>query len=77
VDTLLQFHGYCIVFRCYISTSTTIGSIAELNKLQLWGADVSSAYLEADTKETVHIITGDDIGKLSGKALLIEKSLWS
>jgi Reverse transcriptase (RNA-dependent DNA polymerase) len=50
--------------------------LAELNKLQLWGADVSSAYLEADTKEKVYIIAGDEFGKLSGNTLIIEKALY-
>jgi hypothetical protein len=30
---------------------------AELNKLQLWGADVGNAYLEATTKEKVYIVS--------------------
>jgi Reverse transcriptase (RNA-dependent DNA polymerase) len=50
--------------------------LAELNKLQLWGADVSSAYLEADTKEKVYLIAGDEFGKLSGNTLIIEKALY-
>jgi Reverse transcriptase (RNA-dependent DNA polymerase) len=47
--------------------------LAELNNMQLWGADVSSAYLEADTKEEVYIIAGEEFGKLSGHTLVIEK----
>jgi Reverse transcriptase (RNA-dependent DNA polymerase) len=30
--------------------------LAKLNKLQLWGADVSSAYLEAQTQEKVFLL---------------------
>ena len=32
--------------------------LAELNKLELWGADIGNAYLEAHTKEKVYIIAG-------------------
>jgi hypothetical protein len=36
--------------------------LAELNNLQLWGADVSSAYLEAKTSEKVYFIAGKEFG---------------
>jgi hypothetical protein len=50
--------------------------LAELNGLQLWGADVSSAYLEADTKEKVCFIAGDEFGKLRGHTLVVCKALY-
>jgi hypothetical protein len=33
-----------------------IGFLADINKLQLWGADVGYAYLEATTKEKAYIV---------------------
>ena len=50
--------------------------LAELNKLELWGADVGNAYLEAKTKEKVYIIGGPEFGPLSGHTLIIHKALY-
>jgi Reverse transcriptase (RNA-dependent DNA polymerase) len=50
--------------------------LAELNQLQLWGAYVGSAYLEALTKEKVYIIGGPEFGDLAGHTLLIFKALY-
>jgi Reverse transcriptase (RNA-dependent DNA polymerase) len=50
--------------------------LAELNQLELWGADVGSAYLEATTNEKVYFIAGDDFGTLSGHTLVIKKALY-
>ena len=50
--------------------------IAELNGLQLWGADVGNAYLEAKTKEKVYIIGGPEFGELEGHTLIIDKALY-
>ena len=40
--------------------------LAELNGLEVWSTDISSAYLEAYTKEKVCIITGPEFGPLNG-----------
>ena len=50
--------------------------LAELNKLDIWGADVGNAYLEAHTKEKVYIIAGKGFGKLEGHTLVINKALY-
>jgi hypothetical protein len=50
--------------------------LSELKDLQLWGADVSSAYLEATTKEKVLFIAGGEFGDLSGHTLIINKALY-
>jgi hypothetical protein len=50
--------------------------LAELNGLQLWGADVGNAYLEAKTKEKVHIVGGPEFGRLQGHTLLVDKALY-
>jgi Reverse transcriptase (RNA-dependent DNA polymerase) len=51
-------------------------AIAELNNLQVWSTDISSAYLEATTKEKVYIIAGEEFGELEGHTLLIDKALY-
>jgi hypothetical protein len=43
--------------------------LTELNKLQLWVADVGNAYLEATTKEKVYIVGGPALGSLEGHSL--------
>jgi hypothetical protein len=50
--------------------------LAELNKLQLWGADVGNAYLEAKTKELVYIVGGLEFGSLEGHSLVIDLALY-
>jgi hypothetical protein len=50
--------------------------LAELNQLELWGADVGIAYLEALTKEKVYIIGGPEFGDLAGHTPLIFNALY-
>ena len=50
--------------------------LAELNGLQLFGADIGNAYLEADTKERVAIVAGPEFGDLEGHLLIIRKALY-
>ena len=50
--------------------------LAELNSLELWGADVGNAYLEATAKEKVYIIGGPEFGSLEGHTLIIFKALY-
>jgi Reverse transcriptase (RNA-dependent DNA polymerase) len=50
--------------------------LAEFNQLELWGADVGNAYLEALTKKKVYIIGGPEFGDLAGHTLLIFKALY-
>jgi hypothetical protein len=40
--------------------------LAELNKLQLCGAVVGNAYLQAITKKKVYIVGGPEFGSLEG-----------
>jgi hypothetical protein len=49
--------------------------LAELNKLQLWGADVGNAYLEATTKKKVYINGGPEFGSLERHSLMIDCAL--
>ena len=50
--------------------------LSELNGLDLWGADVSNAYLEAHTKEKVYIVAGEGFGEREGNVLVINKALY-
>jgi Reverse transcriptase (RNA-dependent DNA polymerase) len=50
--------------------------LAELNQLEIWGADVGNSYLEALMKEKVYIIGGPEFGDLTGHTLLIYKALY-
>ena len=50
--------------------------IAELNGLELWQTDVSSAYLEAVTTEKVAIVAGPDFGERAGHILVVFKALY-
>jgi hypothetical protein len=50
--------------------------LAELNKLTLWGADVSSAYLEATTLGKVFFTAGEEFGAQSGNNLVVVKALY-
>ena len=52
----------------------TIVFLAELNQLELWGADISSAYLLVDTKPKVFIVTGPEFGDKEGHILFIVKA---
>ena len=38
--------------------------LAELNSLELWGADVGNAYLQALTKENLYILRGPEFEEL-------------
>ena len=44
--------------------------------MELWGADVRNAYLEACTKEKVCIEGGKGFGDLEGHMLIIHKALY-
>jgi Reverse transcriptase (RNA-dependent DNA polymerase) len=51
-------------------------NLAELDGLDLWGADVENAYLEAKTKEKVYIVGGPEFGELEGHTLIVDKALY-
>ena len=50
--------------------------LAELNGLQAWATDISSAYLQARTKEKLYLIAGPEFGDLEGHTLLVYKALY-
>ena len=50
--------------------------LVEQNCLQLWGADVGNAYLQALTKEKLCIVTGPEFEELQGHVLVMHKALY-
>ena len=50
--------------------------LAELNGLQLWGAEVANAYLQALTKEKLYIVAGPEFEELQGHVLVMHKALY-
>ena len=51
--------------------------LGKLNNLELWGADISNAYLEAPTEEKVYIVAGLEFEVWEGYILTFSKStLW-
>ena len=50
---------------------------AELNRLEILGADSTSAYLEALTKEKIYFLAGREFGSfgLEGHSLILVKAL--
>jgi Reverse transcriptase (RNA-dependent DNA polymerase) len=53
-----------------------VAFLAELNHLEVWGADVWNAYLESKTKEKVYIVGVPEFGYLEGHTLVIYKALY-
>ena len=50
--------------------------LAKLNNLEVWGADIGNAYLEAKTKENLYIVAGPEFEELEGHILVIYKALY-
>ena len=50
--------------------------LAELNNLELWGADVGNAYLQAPTREKLYIVGGPEFEELQGHVLVMYKALY-
>ena len=50
--------------------------LAELNNLELWGADVGNAYLQALTREKFYIVGGPEFEELQGHVLVMYKALY-
>ena len=50
--------------------------LAELINLELWGADVGNAYLQALTREKLNIVGGPEFEELQGHVLVMYKALY-
>ena len=50
--------------------------MGECNNLELWGADIGNAYLEAYTHDRLFIIAGAELEELEGFILIFNKALY-
>ena len=50
--------------------------LGKLNNLELWGADIGNAYLEAFTDEKLYIVAGPAFQELEGYILIFLKALY-
>ena len=51
--------------------------LSQLNNLEIWGADVGNAYLEAYTDEKLCIMAGPEFKELQGHLLImVQTHLW-
>ena len=50
--------------------------LGKLNHLDLWGADIGNAYIEAFTDEKLYIVAGPEFQELEGCILILLKALY-
>ena len=50
-------------------------SLGKLNNLELWGADICNAFLEAPTEEKLYIVAGLEFEDWEGYILTFSKPL--
>ena len=50
--------------------------LAKLNNLEVWGADLGNAYLDARTKEKLYVVAGPEFEELEGHILVMYKALY-
>ena len=50
--------------------------LCELNHLELWGADIGNAYLEAVTEEKLYNVAGTEFEDWEGSILIFSKALY-
>ena len=50
--------------------------LGKLNNLELWGADIGNAYLEAFPEEKLYIVAGPEFQELEGYILIFRKALY-
>ena len=50
--------------------------LGKLNNLELWGADIANAYLEAPTEEKLYIVAGPEFVDWEGYILTFSKALY-
>ena len=50
--------------------------LGKINNLDIWGADIGNAYLEAFTNEKLYIVAGPEFQELEGYILMFLKALY-
>ena len=56
--------------------SKLVTFLGKLNNLELWGADIGSAYLEAPTEEKVYIVGGPEFEDWEACILTFSRELY-
>ena len=51
-------------------------TIAALNGLDILACDIQNAYLNADCREKIYTIAGDEFGSDAGKVMIVKKALY-
>ena len=71
-DSLLSITYACVGFGESVQIAFLV---AALNGLELKGADVLGAYLNADCPKKVHIMCRPNFGRYEGKTAVVKKTL--
>jgi hypothetical protein len=50
--------------------------IASMNQLEILACDIQNAYLTADCREKVYVMTGPEFGSEQGKVMIVRKALY-
>ena len=50
--------------------------LGKLNNLDIWGADIGNAYLEAFTDEKAYVVAGSEFEELEGYNLIFLKAIY-
>ena len=66
------------IYSCVVSLRNLrlVIFLGKLNNLELWGADIRNAYLEAFTDEKLYIVAGPEFQELEGYILIFLKALY-
>ena len=66
------------IYSCVVSLRSLrwVIFLGKLNKLDIWGADIGNAYLEAFTDEKLYIVAGPEFQELEGYILIFLKALY-